>query len=149
MGHPFVPPIVRLSHAVAPPSDRAVQKQNWYHRGCRADSVGRQRSTEGSPMSTTETTDTAAQQDRELKARHRRMWALGDYDRVCREIVSPLGGVLVDALDVQSGERVLDVAAGTGSAAVRAARRGADAVASDLTPELLDVGRESHPEDTL
>jgi len=100
-------------------------------------------------MNTTETTDTAAQQDRELKARHRRMWALGDYDRVCREIVSPLGGVLVDALDVQPGERVLDVAAGTGSAAVRAARRGADAVASDLTPELLDVGRESHPEDTV
>ncbi|GAA3541627.1 hypothetical protein AFL01nite_25180 [Aeromicrobium flavum] len=101
-------------------------------------------------MSTTETTAaSAAQQDHDLKARHARMWASGDYPRVCREVVSALGGVLVDALAVVEGERVLDVAAGTGSAAVRAARRGADVVASDLTPELLDAGRECHPDDTM
>lgn len=100
-------------------------------------------------MSTTDTTPTEQAQDRELKDRHRRMWALGDYPRVCREIVSPLGGVLVDALDIAEGERVLDVAAGTGSAAVRAARRGAIATASDLTLELLEAGKECHPDDTL
>jgi len=101
-------------------------------------------------MSTTDTTPTeTAQQDRELKDRHRRMWALGDYPRVCREIVSPLGEVLVDALSIVEGERVLDVAAGTGSAAVRAARRGAVAVASDLTPELLEAGKACHPDDVL
>jgi len=100
-------------------------------------------------MSTTDTTPQPTAQDRELKAKHRRMWALGDYARVCREIVSPLGAVLVDALEPAAGERVLDVAAGTGSAAVRAARRGASVVASDLTPELLDTGRECHPDDVL
>lgn len=98
-------------------------------------------------MSTTETTAaTAAQQDRELKARHAKMWALGDYARVAREIVSPLGAVLVDALDITEGERVLDVAAGSGSAAVRAARRGASVVASDLTPELIEAGRTEAPD---
>lgn len=98
-------------------------------------------------MGTTDIAATdAAQQDTELKARHRRMWALGDYPRVVRDIVSPLGEVLVDALHVREGERVLDVAAGTGSAAVRAARRGATVVASDLTPDLLEAGRAEHPD---
>ena len=40
-----------------------------------------------------------------------------------------------------SGQRVLDVAAGTGTSALPAARRGAEVTATDLTPELLDVGR--------
>lgn len=82
-----------------------------------------------------------ADEDRELKDRHRRMWSLGDYPRVAREIVAPLGPVLVDALGIEPGERVLDVAAGTGNAAVPAARRGAHVVASDLTPALIDAGR--------
>lgn len=97
-------------------------------------------------MSTTHTSPTALEQDRELKAKHRRMWALGDYPRVVRDVVSPLGVTLVDAVAIQPGERVLDVAAGTGSAAVRAARRGATVTASDLTPELLDAGRAEHPD---
>jgi ubiquinone/menaquinone biosynthesis C-methylase UbiE len=54
--------------------------------------------------------------------------------------VSPLGEVLVAACDVRSGQRVLDVAAGSGNAAIPAAGRGAQVVASDLTPELLEVG---------
>ncbi|MBA4607759.1 methyltransferase domain-containing protein [Aeromicrobium sp. Marseille-Q0843] len=98
-------------------------------------------------MGITDTTATdAVQQDTELKNKHRRMWGLGDYPRVAREIVSPLGAVLVDALEVNPGERVLDVAAGTGSAAVRAAQRGATVVASDLTPGLLEAGRTEHPD---
>ncbi|QCX26325.1 class I SAM-dependent methyltransferase [Nocardioides jishulii] len=79
--------------------------------------------------------------DEALMARHRTMWATGDYPRVAREVVAPLGEVLVDALDVCSGEQVLDIAAGTGNAAAAAARRGADVTASDLTPELLAAGR--------
>ena len=42
---------------------------------------------------------------------------------------------------MQPGQRVLDVAAGTGSSALPAARRGAEVTATDLTPELLEVGR--------
>ncbi|UOQ90152.1 methyltransferase domain-containing protein [Agromyces endophyticus] len=79
--------------------------------------------------------------DRELKAKHRSMWASGDYPAVAADLVWPLGARLVDAVGVRAGDRVLDVAAGTGSAAIRAAARGADVVASDLAPELFEAGR--------
>ena len=69
------------------------------------------------------------------------MWALGDYHRFAKATVWELGEVLVDACGVQVGQRVLDVAAGTGSTAIRAAQRGANVVASDLTPENFDAGR--------
>jgi SAM-dependent methyltransferase len=79
--------------------------------------------------------------DRALKAKHRAMWALGDYPAVASEIIPGLGAVVVEACRVAYGDRVLDVAAGTGNAAIPAALAGADVVASDLTPELLDSGR--------
>ena len=80
--------------------------------------------------------------DRALKARHRTMWALGDYPTVASQLIPDLGRVLVAEAGVRRGDRVLDVAAGTGNAAIPAARTGADVVASDLTPELLAVGRQ-------
>ena len=79
--------------------------------------------------------------DQELKQRHRAMWALGDYDAVATEVIASLGPALVAAAGVGPGDRVLDVAAGSGNAAVPAARLGAEVVASDLTPELLERGR--------
>ncbi|MGH8828500.1 MAG: class I SAM-dependent methyltransferase [Jiangellaceae bacterium] len=79
--------------------------------------------------------------DRSLKERHRTMWALGDYPAVAREVIADLGEVLVDACDIQTGYRVLDVGAGSGNAAIPAALRGAAVVASDLTPELFEAGR--------
>ena len=79
--------------------------------------------------------------DRALKDRHRAMWALGDYASVADEIVGDLGPVLVASAGVRSGQRVLDVAAGSGNASLPAARTGAVVVASDLTPELLEAGR--------
>jgi SAM-dependent methyltransferase len=88
----------------------------------------------------TETIDTTA--DRALKARHRAMWALGDYPAVAIDVIPELGRELVAASRVRAGERVLDVAAGTGNAAVPAALTGARVVASDLTPELFVAGRE-------
>ncbi|GAA5026775.1 class I SAM-dependent methyltransferase [Terrabacter aeriphilus] len=69
------------------------------------------------------------------------MWALGDYAAVAREVIPGLGAVLVDACGVRAGQQVLDVAAGTGNAALPAARAGARVTASDLAPELLDAGR--------
>ncbi len=76
-----------------------------------------------------------------LKAKHRAMWALGDYPAVASNVIHELGGELVRACGVRQGDRVLDVAAGSGNAAIPAALLGADVVASDLTPELLEVGR--------
>jgi len=80
--------------------------------------------------------------DSALKARHRAMWAAGDYAYVATHDIPELGRVLVEATRVRRGERVLDVAAGSGNAAVPAALTGADVVASDLTPELFPAGRE-------
>ncbi len=79
--------------------------------------------------------------DRALKAKHRTMWALGDYPTVAAEVVPKVGAILVDAVGVKPGDRVLDVAAGSGNAAIPAALAGASVVASDLTPELFEVGR--------
>ena len=79
--------------------------------------------------------------DSELKARHRAMWAAGDYPLMVDTFLLPVGPRLVEACGVGPGMRVLDVAAGTGNAAIPAARAGASVTASDLTPELLDAGR--------
>src|SRR4051794_39958312 len=77
----------------------------------------------------------------ELKLRHRAMWASGDYASMVETWLLPLGPRLVDAAGITHGMRVLDVAARTGNASIPAAQRGADVVASDLTPELLETGR--------
>ena len=79
--------------------------------------------------------------DSELKARHRKMWASGDYPSMVEAFLLPLGLTLVEACGIAAGMRVLDVAAGTGNASIPAAKTGADVTASDLTPELLDAGR--------
>lgn len=87
----------------------------------------------------TSTTDAAA--DRELKAKHRALWASGDYPVVAAELIPTLGPQLVQACGVRAGQRVLDVGAGSGNAAIPAAEAGAAVVASDLTPELFAAGR--------
>ncbi|MDQ3994660.1 MAG: class I SAM-dependent methyltransferase [Actinomycetota bacterium] len=79
--------------------------------------------------------------DAELKARHRAMWASGNYPSMVETFLLPLGPRLVDACGIASGMRVLDVAAGTGNASIPAAQRGANVTASDLTPELFEAGR--------
>src|SRR3954447_9932348 len=79
--------------------------------------------------------------DDQLKARHRAMWASGDYPSMVETFLTPLGPRLVDACEIGPGDRVLDVAAGTGNASIPAAERGAEVTASDLTPELFEAGR--------
>ncbi len=71
----------------------------------------------------------------------RAMWALGDYHRFATRTVWEIGPILVRACSIAPGQRVLDVAAGTGNTAIRAAEAGADVVASDLTPENFPAGR--------
>jgi SAM-dependent methyltransferase len=83
----------------------------------------------------------AAMSDAELKGRHRKMWASGDYPSMVETFLLPLGPRLVEACGIESGMSVLDVAAGTGNASIPAAERGAKVTASDLTPELLDAGK--------
>jgi SAM-dependent methyltransferase len=83
----------------------------------------------------------ATEADRTLKEKHRAMWALGDYPALAADIIPGLGQILVTACRVRAGDRVLDVAAGSGNAAIPAAHAGARVVASDLTPELLAAGQ--------
>lgn len=80
--------------------------------------------------------------DVELKARHRAMWASGDYPSMVETFLLPLGPRLVEACGIGPGMSVLDVAAGTGNAAIPAAKAGADVTASDLTPEIMEAGRD-------
>ncbi len=79
--------------------------------------------------------------DRELENKHRTLWGLGDYATIATEVVAPLGPELVAATGIGPGDRVLDIAAGTGNAAIAAAQAGADVVASDLVPDLLAQGQ--------
>lgn len=83
---------------------------------------------------------TGARDDRELKAKHRALWASGDYPAVAAELISELGPELVRECGVRPGDRVLDVATGSGNAAIPAAVAGAVVTASDLTPELFEAG---------
>ena len=83
----------------------------------------------------------SATADSDLKARHAKMWASGDYPSMVETFLLPLGPRLVEAAGIGSGMRVLDVAAGTGNASIPAAQTGAEVTASDLTPELLEAGK--------
>lgn len=91
----------------------------------------------------TELVESDAELDRALKAKHRVMWALGNYPAVATEVIAPLGPILAAAVGSGPGQRILDVGAGSGNAAIPAARSGATVVASDLTPDLLETGRQT------
>src|SRR4051794_12340618 len=75
-----------------------------------------------------------------MKQQARATWAAGDFDAVA-EFIWEVGGVAAGAAACGPSDRVLDIAAGSGNAAIQAAQRGADVVASDLTPELFAAGR--------
>lgn len=76
----------------------------------------------------------------ELKQKHRATWASGDYDRIAQGIQAVADHVVRSAR-IRAGERVLDVACGTGNTALMARARGADVTGLDLTPELLAVAQ--------
>jgi SAM-dependent methyltransferase len=77
----------------------------------------------------------------EAKQQARRTWATGDFAEVARLTLWPVGERLVRRVGVGRGETVLDVACGTGNAALRAAQAGGRTTGVDLTPELFDEGR--------
>jgi len=79
--------------------------------------------------------------DQALKTKHRAVWASGNYANVVDDLVHELGPILVEAAGIKPGDLVLDIAAGTGNAAIPAAQTGARVIASDLTPELIEVGK--------
>lgn len=68
------------------------------------------------------------------------VWSAGDYADVCDRMIPRLGARLVELAGVQAGDVVLDVASGSGNAALPAARAGAAVTALDITPALLEIG---------
>lgn len=75
-----------------------------------------------------------------IKQRQQATWASGDYT-IVGTTLQIVGETLAEAVDVRSGERVLDVAAGNGNATLAAARRFADVTSTDYVLALLDKGR--------
>ena len=76
-----------------------------------------------------------------LKEGTKALWSLGDYSPI-EKLTLPASRTLLDACAVSAGQEVLDVGAGTGNFALLAAAEGASVVASDLTPKLMERGRE-------
>jgi ubiquinone/menaquinone biosynthesis C-methylase UbiE len=75
-----------------------------------------------------------------IKTRQQAAWASGDY-AVVGTTLQIVGESLCEALDLRSGQRVLDVAAGNGNATLAAARRWAEVTSTDYVPTLLERGR--------
>lgn len=77
-----------------------------------------------------------------FKAAQRSLWATGDYPPIGR-MLAPAARILVDRVGVSPGDRVLDVATGSGSAAVAAAQAGGDVIGLDITDAWFDAARRS------
>lgn len=75
-----------------------------------------------------------------VKARQQVTWASGDYGAVAA-LIHPISELLVTAADLSAGARVLDVATGSGNAAIAAARCGCIVTGVDYVPELLERGK--------
>ena len=78
--------------------------------------------------------------DPEQRQRARTTWAAGDFDAIAERIWA-VGGDLVERVGVAEGDRVLDVACGTGNAAIPAAVAGGAVTGLDITPELFEDAR--------
>ena len=88
----------------------------------------------------TQTLETPTSDLEALKQRQQQTWASGDFSVVAARIVI-VAEQLCDAADLHAGWRVLDVATGSGNAAIAAARLGCKAVGIDYVPALLERGR--------
>jgi ubiquinone/menaquinone biosynthesis C-methylase UbiE len=75
-----------------------------------------------------------------VKTRQQATWSSGDY-AVIGTTLSITGELLCEAVDIQAGQRVLDVAAGNGNATLAAARRWSIVTSTDYVPALLERGR--------
>jgi ubiquinone/menaquinone biosynthesis C-methylase UbiE len=88
----------------------------------------------------TTTTLTESPDLAQVKQRQQQMWASGDFHAVAT-LIQPVAETLCQAVDLQAGWSVLDVACGSGNAAIAAARCGCEVVGIDYVPALLARGR--------
>ena len=78
------------------------------------------------------------QMSTEAQDRARATWSAGDFDAIAQRIWEVGDDLIVSRVAVKEGERVLDVACGTGNAAIPAASAGGIATGVDITPSLLE-----------
>ena len=76
----------------------------------------------------------------ELKERHAIVWGAGPYQGIT-ETITDIHTEVIDRLRPEPGQRFLDLACGTGAVAERAAEAGADVVAIDLAPALVEQAK--------
>jgi SAM-dependent methyltransferase len=76
-----------------------------------------------------------------IKGRQKQTWGSGDY-HVIASIIVPMAERLCDAVDLRAGQRILDVATGSGNAAIAASRRMCEVTGVDYEPGLLERGRQ-------
>jgi ubiquinone/menaquinone biosynthesis C-methylase UbiE len=75
-----------------------------------------------------------------IKERMRKVWTSGEYARIGNPIAI-MGELLCEAVDLRSGDKVLDVATGSGNTAISAARRFCEVTGMDLAPESIEHAR--------
>lgn len=75
-----------------------------------------------------------------LKAKQAAAWSSAPFEIVAAT-AADIHEALLDRLDIRMGERVLDLATGTGAVAIRAAQRGGVVTGQDLAPALVDTAR--------
>lgn len=68
-------------------------------------------------------------------------WGAGNYERTATEL-EPVARAVVAHARVKPGERILDLACGTGNAALIAAARGTQVIGVDAAPRLLQLARQ-------
>jgi SAM-dependent methyltransferase len=91
-------------------------------------------------MSTVTSSPSSAIDLAAVKTRQQTAWSTGNY-AVVGTTLQIVGENLCEALDLRSGQRVLDVAAGNGNASLAAARRWCEVTSTDYVPSLLESGR--------
>jgi ubiquinone/menaquinone biosynthesis C-methylase UbiE len=77
---------------------------------------------------------------RAIKDRQQKTWTSGNYARIGNTLVI-MGELLCEAVDLHAGDKILDVATGSGNTAISAARRFCDATGIDYVPELIEDAR--------
>lgn len=75
-----------------------------------------------------------------LKAKMKSVWSAGDFGKIALSIETG-AEEFIERLNLQKGERVLDVACGTGNLAIPAARKGAIVTGVDIAPNLVEQAR--------
>lgn len=95
----------------------------------------------GCMTTTVEPTSTPTPDFTAIKGRQQKTWGSGDYHQIAAIIV-PIAERLCDIIDLRADEQVLDVATGSGNAAIAAARRMTSVTGVDYVPSLLERGRQ-------